>query len=79
MSETQTEHPMPVQAFIKTLKGTPDEVYSRLLLINHRSQNKTPTAWRAQLETHRSLPAASAPEIRTYGPRVSHTRSKGRA
>lgn len=51
-----TEHPVPVRAFLKNLRGTPDEVYSRLLQIHHAHQNMTPTAWRATLDGHRGLP-----------------------
>lgn len=65
---TQTEHPVPVRAFIKMLKGTRDEVYSRLLLISHSNQNKTPTAWRDALERHRGLPTAPvAAEAPAFG------------
>jgi hypothetical protein len=60
MSET-TEHPIPAQTFVKTLTGSADEVFSRLILIEHRYQNKTKTEWHAALNKLRGLPE-DAPE-----------------
>lgn len=54
--QTPVEHPISVQAFVTTLKGTDDEVYGKLLMIEHRFQNKTPSDWRASLHGHRGLP-----------------------
>jgi hypothetical protein len=54
----QTEapaHTIPVNSFIKSLRGTPDEVYSRLLIIEHRFQNKTMAEWHETLHGHRGL------------------------
>jgi hypothetical protein len=51
------EHTIPLSAFLKTLRGTPDEVYSRLLTIQHANQNKTAAAWRETLEGYRGVPS----------------------
>lgn len=55
-TDTQHEHSIPVAAFVKTLRGTADEVYSRLLIITHSHQNKTARDWRASLDALRGLP-----------------------
>lgn len=52
----QTELPIPCRQFIASLKGTTDEVWSRLLKNDHGVKNLTPAAWRetlTQLKTRR--------------------------
>lgn len=40
-----TEFPVPVAQFIKTLTRTPDEVWSRLIFVGHRTENHTLSEW----------------------------------
>jgi hypothetical protein len=56
----QPEPTIGVTAFIRKLRGTADEVYSRLLQIEHRFENKTVADWHAALHEHRGLPPVAA-------------------
>ena len=58
--EQPVEHTIPVAAFVKGLKGTPDEVYTRLLLIEHKFHNKTVADWTAALDDHRGRSVENA-------------------
>lgn len=51
------EFPIPCRRFIATLRGTPDEIWSKHLQIQHGIENHTMTEWRNLLDGHRDRPA----------------------
>jgi hypothetical protein len=52
------EYPVPLKRFAEDhLKGTSDEVYTRLLRGFHGERPRTPSEWRALIETARKAPA----------------------
>ncbi len=51
--------PIPVKRFIETLKGTPDEIWSRLLLSAHKMESRVPADWHKLLDNYRKQPAHS--------------------
>ena len=57
MSGDGAEFPVPFRTFAKTLKGTSDEIWTKLLQVRHVREKHTPTAWRELLESHRHEPA----------------------
>ncbi|MDA8249174.1 MAG: hypothetical protein M0Z28_08340 [Rhodospirillales bacterium] len=57
MSETVVEHPIPLAAFAASLKGTSDEVYTKLLRIRHGMEKHTTAEWRALIDAARREPA----------------------
>lgn len=52
-----TEHPVPFPAFAKTLVGTPDQIWTKLLQMRYGRQNHTPTEWRGLIDAARDEPA----------------------
>lgn len=57
VSPNQTVFPVPLAVFAKGLKGTPDEIWSRLLKIRHGSEKHTPVEWQRLIERARNEPA----------------------
>lgn len=57
MSDPVVEHPIPLAVFTASLKGTSDEVFSRLLRIRHGVEKHTTAEWRALLDAARREPA----------------------
>ena len=51
------EFPVPFAKFAKTLVGTPDEVWTKLVKIRHGREKHTPTEWRKVLNGNRHQPA----------------------
>lgn len=51
--EVGQEFPVPLKAFLATLKGTPDEVWSRLLQAGHGREKHTLAGWRNLIGLHR--------------------------
>ena len=59
------DFPIPVHLFVKTLAGTDREVYSKLLLIQHKRASHTPKEWHDLIDGHSSEPAYKAnPPVR---------------
>lgn len=54
MDGGDTEYPVPFATFVRTLKSTPDEIWSKLLKQRHGTKNMTPTEWRAALQRLRN-------------------------
>lgn len=40
-----TAFPVPVKRFLPTLKGTQDEIWSKLLVLAHGQEKHTPKDW----------------------------------
>ena len=61
MSETEqpqpNEFPVPFAVFAATLRGTHDEVYTKLLKSMHGDRPRMPSDWHARLASVRNLPA----------------------
>lgn len=55
-SQTQPgpEFPVPLTAFLATLKGSKDEIWSRLLKMDHGLESHTMTEWKATLNKLRN-------------------------
>jgi hypothetical protein len=51
------EFPIPLAKFAKTLKGTRDEVWVRLLQQQHGRENHTQDEWKGLIDRYRPLPA----------------------
>lgn len=51
------ELPVPARVFVASLRGTADEVWSRLMLIDHRMENRPVSQWRELLDSKRNTPA----------------------
>ena len=49
--------PVPIQQYLRTLKGTPDEVWSKVLAIHYSTEKHTMDEWAALLNGLRTLPA----------------------
>lgn len=49
-----SDFPVPVARFVKSLAATPDEVWSHMLLSEHRGENHTVVEWKAILDTKRN-------------------------
>lgn len=47
----QDEFPVPLSRFLPTLRRTPDEVWSKLLQLNHSKEKLTMSGWKALLNT----------------------------
>ena len=59
------DFPVPVHIFVKSLVGTDREVYSKLLLINHKRKSHTPEYWHSLIDGHSNEPAYKAnPPVR---------------
>jgi len=56
--ENDVETPVPFAAYAQALKGTPDEVYTKLLRIEHGGLPRPPSVWAQLLNALRSRPAA---------------------
>jgi hypothetical protein len=44
------QFPMSATKFAQTLEGTPDEVWSRMLIVNNRAKNRTLNQWQTILD-----------------------------
>lgn len=55
------EFPVPLHRFLPELAGTPDEIWTRWLQMQHGAENHTPTEWRGLIEQYRHLPAHPGP------------------
>ncbi|MDE3023130.1 MAG: hypothetical protein KGI54_14990 [Pseudomonadota bacterium] len=51
------ERPLTSAQFAKSLKGTHEEVWMRLISGSHGRENHTPTEWRSLLNNHKTEPA----------------------
>lgn len=53
------DFPAPLARFLESLIGTPDEVWSRLLILEHNGQNMKPQEWRTVLGEMKASPVES--------------------
>ena len=51
-----SEHPVPLRVFAADLKGSDDEVYTRLLKKFHGERPRTPSEWRALIASEGAKP-----------------------
>ena len=62
MSDSQSqqpdEFPVPFAVFAAALKGTHEEVYTKLLRITHGDRPRLPSEWRERLRSLRNLPTS---------------------
>ena len=46
---SNAEFPVPVTKFLETVRATPDEVWGKLLVLQHGTEKHTATEWKALL------------------------------
>ena len=51
---------IPAAQFVKSLKGTHDEIWTRLILGMHKMENKTVADWKSLIENYKNQPAAKS-------------------
>ena len=51
---------LPATLYVKKLKGTAQEVWSRLLLSVHGAEKHTAAEWQALIDQHAAAPAQQA-------------------
>lgn len=56
-SQPAVAFPIPCAQFVKGLIGTDDEIWSHLLLRDHRFEKHTEAEWRSVMDLHRHEPA----------------------
>lgn len=54
------EYPVPFAVFAASIKGTPDEVFTKLLKIRSGATPRVPSAWRTAVDALRDMPAYGA-------------------